>query len=78
MLVAWLTARTDKTTVTELLRIGWRTVGSVIERVTGEGRATRDLLSGLRRIGIDEISYPEPSPGLRGSLSADSETPRRA
>jgi transposase len=52
----WLATRTDKTSVTELLRIGWRTVGRIIQRVSGEGRRGRDLLSGLRRSGIDEIS----------------------
>ncbi len=55
--VAWLSAHTDKTTVTTLLRIAWRTVGAIIERVTDEGARKRDRLAGLRRIGIDEISY---------------------
>ena len=55
--VAWLATRTDKTSVTEFLRIGWRTIKRIIARVVAEGRRKRDLLSGLRRIGIDEISY---------------------
>jgi len=55
--VAWLATHTSKTAVTELMRIAWRTVGSIIERVVADGRAVRDPLDGLRRIGIDEISY---------------------
>jgi transposase len=55
--VAWLATHTSKTAVTELMRIAWRTVGSIIERVVADGRAARDPLEGLRRIGIDEISY---------------------
>lgn len=55
--VAWLAARTDKTAVTQLLRIAWRTVGSIIQRVTEEGASAGDRLANLYRIGIDEISY---------------------
>lgn len=56
-MVAWLTCRTDKTTVTKLLRIAWRTVGRILQRVSDEARAARPPLKGLRRIGIDEVSY---------------------
>lgn len=55
--VAWLVTRCSKTTVTTLLRIGWRTVGSIITRVSADIDARVDRLEGLRRIGIDEISY---------------------
>lgn len=55
--VAWLAVATAKSTVCQLLRIAWRTVGSIIKRVAGEAIAARDPLAGLRRIGIDEISY---------------------
>jgi len=55
--VAWMATRTSKSTVEELLRIAWRTVGAIVSRVVAEGVAARDPLSGLRRIGIDEISY---------------------
>jgi len=55
--VAWLAVATAKSTVCELLRIAWRTVGSIIHRVVAEAVAARDPLEGLRRIGIDEISY---------------------
>ncbi len=55
--VAWLAAACAKTTVTSLMRISWRTVGHIIARVTAETGAARDRLAGLRRIGIDEVSY---------------------
>lgn len=55
--VAWLATACSKSAVTELMRIAWRTVGSIITRVCGDIDATVDRLAGLRRIGIDEISY---------------------
>ena len=55
--VAWLATHCSKTTVTELMRIGWRTVGSICARVWADVEEWVDLLAGLRRIGIDEISY---------------------
>ena len=55
--VAWLATQASKTTVTQLLRIGWRTVGSIIARVWADTEALHDRFAGLRRIGIDEISY---------------------
>jgi len=55
--VAWLTTQSSKSTVTELMRIAWRTVGSIITRVWDDVDAHCDRLAGLRRIGIDEISY---------------------
>ncbi len=54
---AWLVTHTAKSTVSELMRIAWRTVGSIIARVVADGRAGHDPFEGLRRIGIDEISY---------------------
>jgi transposase len=56
-LAAWLAVRTSKTAVMELLRVAWRTVGSIVTRVNADIDATVDRLDGLRRIGIDEISY---------------------
>lgn len=47
----------SKTAVSELMRIAWRTVGSIISRVVDDLDAQVDRLAGLRRIGIDEISY---------------------
>jgi len=55
--VAWLATVCSKTAVTELMRIAWRTVGAVVARVWADTQSRVDLLAGLRRIGIDEISY---------------------
>jgi len=54
--VACLAVQTSKTAVVELMRIAWRTVGSIITRVSAEIDAVTDRFAGLRRIGIDEIS----------------------
>jgi transposase len=55
--VAWLATQCSKTAVTELMRIAWRTAGAIIARVWADTAAELDLFAGLRRIGIDEISY---------------------
>jgi transposase len=55
--VAWLAVRTSKTTVERLMRIAWRTVGSICARVAADAKAQVDRWANLRRIGIDEISY---------------------
>jgi transposase len=55
--VAWLAVHTSKTAVAELMRIAWRTVGSIVTRAWADLDALADRLDGLRRIGIDEISY---------------------
>jgi transposase len=49
--------RTSKSAVTQLLRVAWRTVGAIVARVGADIDAQVDRLEGLRRIGIDEISY---------------------
>jgi transposase len=54
---AWLAVHVSKSAVTELLRVAWRTVGSIVARVTADIDARVDRLDGLRRIGVDEISY---------------------
>ena len=41
----------------ELLRVAWRSVAGIIVRVVAEAAGRTDRLSGLRRVGIDEISY---------------------
>ena len=56
-MAAWLTVRTSKSATCQLLRVAWRTIGSIITRVNDDAEATVDRLAGLRRIGIDEISY---------------------
>jgi transposase len=55
--VAWLATHCSKSAITQLMRIGWRTVGSICTRVWAEVTERVDLLAGLHRIGIDEISY---------------------
>ena len=57
-LVVWLVGHTSKSAVEHLLRIGWRTVGAIVTRVLADADAAAgDRLAGVRRIGIDEISY---------------------
>ncbi len=41
----------------ELVRIAWPTVGRIIGRVADERSAEVDRLEGLRKIGIDEVSF---------------------
>ena len=55
--VAWLVTHSSKSAVAELMRVSWRSVGSIITRVVADGRAAKDPFDGLVRIGIDEISY---------------------
>ena len=55
--VAWLVTHTSKSAVVELMRIAWRTVGTIAGRVVADARAARDPFDALVRIGIDEISY---------------------
>jgi transposase len=55
-LVAWLATKMDKTAITRLTRINWRTVGVIIERVVADDLDPHRL-DGLYEIGIDEVSY---------------------
>src|SRR6202171_4043205 len=55
--VAWLAVACSKTAVCELMRIAWRTVGAIVARVWAYTEKRIDRFAGLRRIGIDEISY---------------------
>jgi transposase len=54
--VAYLAQRMDKTATAGLMRIAWNTVGSIAERIV-QRLLPQDRLSGLRVIGIDELSY---------------------
>lgn len=54
--VGYLAQRCDKTTVSDMMRIAWATVGTIIERVVAR-RQRRDGLDGLTHIGVDELSY---------------------
>jgi hypothetical protein len=51
----WLS--TSQSAVAQLMRVAWRTVGAICERVCDEAKREVDLLAGLRRIGIDEIPH---------------------
>jgi transposase len=53
---AWLAVNTSKKAICELMRVAWRTVGRICERVMAERAAGRDLLGDVRRLGFDEIS----------------------
>jgi len=57
--VAWLCVHCNVSTVSELMRVDWHTVGGICARVEKRLRAAagRSRLDGLRRIGIDETSY---------------------
>ena len=54
--VAWLTVNTSKTAICHLLRVAWRTVGRICERVAADAEQRRDLLAGLTKLGFDEIA----------------------
>lgn len=54
---AYLAQRADKTTVVELMRIAWSTVGRIIKRFIRRAEAGGDRLDALRIIGVDELSY---------------------
>jgi transposase len=55
--VAWLAVRCSKSAVRDLMRIAWRTVGAIVSRVGDDALAAADRFAGLRRVGVDEISY---------------------
>jgi len=54
---AWLACSTALSVLSVLLRVSWRSVAAIVVRVVAEAAGRRDRLAGLRRIGIDEISY---------------------
>lgn len=55
--VGWCAQQMSKTAVAGLMRVAWETVGAILGRVVGDAKKDRDLLDGLTRIGIDEVSY---------------------
>ncbi len=55
-LVAFLAQQMNQTQVTRLMRIGWETVGNILERVVAE-KLDRGRLDGLELIGCDEVNY---------------------
>jgi transposase len=55
-LTAWLAQQMSQTQVTRLMRIGWETVGKILERVVAD-ELDRGRLDGLSLLGVDEVSY---------------------
>lgn len=55
--VAYLAQQTSQTIVAETMRIAWRTVGAIIQRVMPRRRDPNLLLKDLEHIGVDELSY---------------------
>jgi transposase len=55
-LVAWLAARTDKSTIKRMLRIDWDTVGRIVKRVCDD-ELDPGRLDDLYEIGVDEVSW---------------------
>ena len=53
---AWLAQQMAKSQIARLLRIGWDSVGGIVERVVAE-HLDEQRLAGLVAIGVDEISY---------------------
>lgn len=53
---AYYAQQMSATHVEGLMRVSWRTVGSIVRRVIAR-KLPGDRLNGLRRIGIDELSY---------------------
>jgi transposase len=54
---AWLVCHAALSVVAILLRVAWRSVSDIVARVVADRAGQTDRLAGLRRIGIDEISY---------------------
>ena len=54
--VAYLATKTDKTSITRLLRVDWDSVGRIATRVVADG-LDAGRLDGLVNIGVDEISW---------------------
>ncbi len=55
-LAAWCAVEMSSTAASRLLRCTWRTIGQIITRVVADLDGD-DLLEGVTRIGVDEISY---------------------
>jgi transposase len=55
---AYLAQQSSRTAVSKLLRVTWRAIGGIIQRVVAQHLdAGRDRLDDLKHIGIDELSY---------------------
>jgi transposase len=54
---AWLVCHAALSVIAILLRVAWRSVSDIVARVVADRAGQTDRLAGLRRIGIDEITY---------------------
>lgn len=72
-LVGWLAQRCDKTAISTLLRVAWRTVGTILERVMARHRAPIDWTK-VTAIATDELSFRKGQHYL--TLVSDLETGR--
>ncbi|MGH3833029.1 MAG: ISL3 family transposase [Pseudonocardiaceae bacterium] len=54
---AWLVCHAALSVVAVLPRVAWRSVSGIVTRVVAARSEASDRLAGLRRIGVDEISY---------------------
>jgi transposase len=54
--VGYLAQRSDKTTISSMMRVAWDTVGAIIRRVVTR-HEDGNALDGLTQIGVDELSY---------------------
>lgn len=71
--VCWLTQRCDKTAISIMLRIAWKTVGKIVERVVARRRRPVDWTK-VTAIAVDELSYRKGQHYL--TLVSDLETGR--
>ena len=57
--VAWLSVHAPRSAVSRLMRVDWKSVGPICERVADDLRAEQGagLFDDLRSIGVDETSY---------------------
>jgi transposase len=55
-MTAFLAQQMNQTAVSRLMRIAWRTVGKILERVVAD-KLDHDRLDGLVHIGVDEVSH---------------------
>lgn len=70
---AWCASQCSRSAVCRLLRVSWRAVGGIVTRVVADRRSRiADPLAGLRRIGIDEISYRRGQRYIMGVIDHDS------
>lgn len=72
-LVGWLAQRSDKTAISGMLRIAWRTVGAIVARVVARHRRPIDWTR-VKAIAVDELSFRKGQHYL--TLVSDIETGR--